>query len=132
MLLTDYLLKTRKEFGVLTDKDTIIKTIVSTDMSTQICHSYGVKQKEVLTGFKYIGELAEEFFKTGTNTFLLGFEESYGYLTSFVIRPSGTEQKMKIYFFAKGQDQKEATMKLTQLHTRLTRIIETIKESANV
>ena len=76
ILLLNYLFETwRKEKGNLEDKY-IVKTIVSSNMAMPICAKYKVEVKEVLTGFKYIGE------QIGLNSedFLLGYEESYGYL----------------------------------------------------
>ena len=58
----------------------VVKSIVSTNLATEICHRNHVQMYEVLTGFKYIGEVVKEQLKNGTGTFLLGFEESYGYL----------------------------------------------------
>ena len=79
-LLCEYILSSKKEKGALTDKSTIIKTIVTSDMSMAIAKNYGAKVVEVLTGFKYIAEKIAEFEKTGSNKYELGFEESYGYL----------------------------------------------------
>lgn len=65
----------------------IVKTIVSTDMANIICKKYGLEVKEVLTGFKFIGEqilFLEE--KNAKNRFLMGFEESCGYLTNTDVR----------------------------------------------
>ncbi len=87
VLLTHYIISSLKETGRLDNKGTIIKTIVSTDMIKPICEEFYVQVKEVLTGFKYIGELIRNFEETPeTNRFLLGFEESYGYLAGEFVR----------------------------------------------
>jgi phosphoglucomutase len=87
VLLTHYIISSLKETGRLDNKGTIIKTIVSTDMIKPICEEFDVQVKEVLTGFKYIGELIRNFEETPeTNKFLLGFEESYGYLAGEFVR----------------------------------------------
>lgn len=87
VLLTNYIISSLKEFGNLDNNGTIIKTIVSTDMIKPICKEFDVQVKEVLTGFKYIGELIRNFEEaTGDNKFLLGFEESYGYLAGDFVR----------------------------------------------
>lgn len=87
VLLTHYIISSLRETGNLDAKGTIIKTIVSTDMIKPICKKYDVQIKEVLTGFKYIGELIGNFEKApGNNKFLLGFEESYGYLAGNFVR----------------------------------------------
>ena len=87
VLLTHYIVSSLKDMNKLTPAGTIIKTIVSTDMVKPICKAYGVKLEEVLTGFKYIGELIKNFENTPEkNKFLLGFEESYGYLSGDFVR----------------------------------------------
>ncbi len=81
-LLVDYILSQKKEKGTLAENPIIIKSIVSSDMSTAVAESYGAEMKNVLTGFKYIGELMTELQEKGEeNRFELGFEESYGYLS---------------------------------------------------
>jgi len=87
VLLTNYIISSLRETGNLDSKGTIIKTIVSTDMIKPICKKFHVQIKEVLTGFKYIGELIGNFEKAPCNNkFLLGFEESYGYLAGDFVR----------------------------------------------
>ncbi len=87
VLLTHYIVSSLKDMNKLTPAGTIIKTIVSTDMVKPICKAYGVKLEEVLTGFKYIGELIKNFESNPSeNKFLLGFEESYGYLSGDFVR----------------------------------------------
>ena len=87
VLLTHYIVSSLKDMNKLTPAGTIIKTIVSTDMVKPICKDYGVKLEEVLTGFKYIGELIKNFESNPSeNKFLLGFEESYGYLSGDFVR----------------------------------------------
>ncbi len=81
-LLTDYILSQKKARGTLCDSPVIIKSIVSSDMATAVAQSYGAEVRNVLTGFKYIGELMTEMqLKGEADRFELGFEESYGYLS---------------------------------------------------
>lgn len=81
-LLVDYILSQKKAKGTLTENPIIIKSIVSSDMATAVAESYGAEVKNVLTGFKYIGELMTELQEKGeADRFELGFEESYGYLS---------------------------------------------------
>lgn len=81
-LLVDYILSQKKEKGTLAASPIIIKSIVSSDMSAAVAESYGAEVKNVLTGFKYIGELMTELQEKGeADRFELGFEESYGYLS---------------------------------------------------
>ena len=74
-ILLYYLLLRKKELGVSYKGSTVVKTIVTTDIVFDMAKDFGVKVKEVLTGFKYIGEAIEEF-----DGYLFGLEESYGYL----------------------------------------------------
>ena len=87
VLLADYLLSQKKEAGTLPQNPILVKTIVTTDLVKKICAEYGAKTEEVLTGFKYIGELISDLEKEGRkDDYLLGFEESYGYLTGTHVR----------------------------------------------
>lgn len=79
-LLVEYILRSKKEKGTLPANGVVIKTIVTTELAAAIAHSYGMEIMNVLTGFKYIGEKMTEFSETGEHTYLIGFEESYGYL----------------------------------------------------
>lgn len=87
VLLSEFILRNKKENGTLTDKGAIIKTIVTTSMIYPIAKDYNVHVHDVLTGFKYIGEMIKDFeTHDNYNEFLLGFEESYGYLSGTYAR----------------------------------------------
>lgn len=79
-MLTEYILSNLKSRGRLADDAYVVKTIVTTNLTKAICDNYGVEMKEVLTGFKFIGEKIKESEETGKGTYIFGFEESYGYL----------------------------------------------------
>ena len=79
-MLTEYILSSLKSRGELADDAYVVKTIVTTNLTQAICDNYGVEMKEVLTGFKFIGEKIKESEETGKGTYIFGFEESYGYL----------------------------------------------------
>ena len=79
-MLTEYILSNLKARGELADDAYVVKTIVTTNLTKAICDNYGVEMKEVLTGFKFIGEKIKESEETGKGTYIFGFEESYGYL----------------------------------------------------
>ncbi len=83
-LLVDYVLSSKNEQGVLRDNDYIVKTIVTTSLIEKIADNYEVTCYDVLTGFKFIGELMTQ--KEGKETFLVGGEESYGYLIGDLVR----------------------------------------------
>ena len=80
-LLLDYVIKARKITGTLPDGAYCVKSLVSTDMAYRIAQINGIKLHDVLTGFKFIGEVIKNYEADGKKDgFLLGFEESYGYL----------------------------------------------------
>ncbi len=84
-LLIDYILGSLKRLGKLSEKTTVIDTIVTSKMGAKIASSYGVKTISVLTGFKYIAEKIKEF-ETDGREFAFGYEESYGYLAGTFVR----------------------------------------------
>ena len=80
-LLLDYVIRERRVAGNLPEYAYCVKSIVSTDMAYKIANDNGVKLHDVLTGFKFIGEVVKGYEAEGkADGFLLGFEESYGYL----------------------------------------------------
>jgi phosphoglucomutase len=85
-VLLHYILSTRKNLGTLPTNGAIVKSIVTTELARAISHDYHVEMFETLTGFKFIGELIQQFEDTGSHTFLFGFEESYGYLSGTFVR----------------------------------------------
>jgi len=83
-LLVNYVLSAKKEQGDLRPDDYVVKTIVTTSLIADIAKQYGVTYYDTLTGFKYIGELITS--KNGQGRFLVGGEESYGYLVGELVR----------------------------------------------
>ncbi|MEC0175622.1 phospho-sugar mutase [Paenibacillus favisporus] len=79
-LMIYYLLSQLKEAGKLPSNGAVIKTIVTSEMGATIAEHFGAEVFNTLTGFKYIGEKMTQFEKTGSHTYLFGYEESYGYL----------------------------------------------------
>ena len=87
ILLMNYLLSTRQAKGTLPERPVAVKTIVTSKLAEKICAAYGCELKNVLTGFKYIGEqilLLEQ--KHEESRYVFGFEESYGYLAGTYVR----------------------------------------------
>ena len=107
-LLSEYILSSLKERGELPKDGYIVKTIVTTNLVKAICAAYGVEMKEVLTGFKFIGEKIKESEQTGVGTYLFGFEESYGYLKGTYARDKDAVvatmliAEMTLYYREKG------------------------------
>ena len=85
-VLLHYILSSLKKQGKLPGNGAAVKSIVSTSLANRICDSFGIKMYEVLTGFKFIGEKIQQFQDSGEHTFLFGFEESYGFLSSTFVR----------------------------------------------
>ncbi|MBO6016309.1 MAG: phospho-sugar mutase [Lachnospiraceae bacterium] len=80
MLIAEYLIREKTKNHTMPENPALVKTIVTTNMSDVLTKAYGVKQIEVLTGFKYIGEQIKLFEQTGSNNYVFGLEESYGCL----------------------------------------------------
>ena len=79
-LLTDYVIKGLKEKSRLADNACMIKTIVTSEFGADIARDCKVDVINILTGFKFIGDKMTKYEKDGSHTFVLGYEESYGYL----------------------------------------------------
>lgn len=77
-LLVKFVLEMKKE--QLNEKSTLVKTIVTSELGANIGRSYGLQVEETLTGFKYIGDKINKYEETGEKEFVIGYEESYGYL----------------------------------------------------
>lgn len=87
LLLLDYVLSARKAQGTLPRRAVAVKTIVTSDLAESICRDYGVELRDVLTGFKYIGEVIGHLESEGREgDFVFGFEESCGYLAGTHVR----------------------------------------------
>lgn len=87
VLLLDYICSQRSKHHKMPDNPIYIKTIVTTDMANKVAEHYGINHKDVLTGFKYIGEQILELEKKAQeSSYILGFEESYGYLSGGYVR----------------------------------------------
>ena len=87
LLLLDYLCAQKQRHGKMPKDPVLVKTIVTVDLAERIAEHYGVETRNVLTGFKYIGEQIGLLEKAGEERrYLFGFEESYGYLTGTYVR----------------------------------------------
>ncbi len=109
MLLLDYICQRRAAAGTMPDNPVMVKTIVTIDMAERIAARYGVRTINVLTGFKFIGEQIGLLEKQGrASSYIMGFEESYGYLTGSYVRDKDAVDgafmiaEMFAYYKAKG------------------------------
>jgi len=79
-LLIEYIATAYEETGTMPENPYVVKTIVTTELAAKICEAHNIRIFNVLTGFKFIGEVIKKLEVTGHDNYLLGFEESYGYL----------------------------------------------------
>lgn len=87
VLLLDYICAGRTEKGTMPEKPVAVKSIVSTPLADAVAKHYGVEMRNVLTGFKWIGDQIAHLEEAGeVERFLFGFEESYGYLAGSYVR----------------------------------------------
>lgn len=91
-LMVNYILAAKQATNQLPADGCIVKSIVSSEFATKVAANYGVETRNVLTGFKYIGEQIEQMETTGKGHFLFGFEESYGYLVKSFVRDKDAMQ----------------------------------------
>ena len=87
VMLTDYILSNRKANGTMPENPVVVKTIVTSKLIEKLCEKYGAELRNVLTGFKYIGEVILGLEQKGEeDRYMFGFEESYGYLAGTYVR----------------------------------------------
>ena len=115
ILMLDYIAKILTETGKMPVSPTVVTTIVSTDMVDPIAADFGIEVRRVLTGFKYIGDVIAELEEAGhPESYILGFEESYGYLSGGYVRDKDAVNgsmlicEMASYYKEKGLSLMEA------------------------
>lgn len=87
VLLLDYICKARIEKGTMPQNPVMVKSIVSTPLADVVAAHYGIECRNVLTGFKWIGDQIAQLEAAGeVERFVFGFEESYGYLAGSYVR----------------------------------------------
>ncbi len=121
-LMVDYLLKAYEKQGTLPENGAILKSIVSSEMPAVIAKSYGVETQNVLTGFKFIAERIKEYETTNANSFLFGFEESYGFLVKPFVRDKDAIQaliliaELAAYYKEQGKTTYDGLQELFEEH----------------
>lgn len=119
-LMLDYIIKGLKNKDKLPRDGAIVKSLVSSELPTEIAQRYNIESFDVLTGFKYIADLIEQFEQSGSHTFLFGFEESYGYLAQPFVRDKDAIQalllsaEMAAYHKENGDTLYDALLRLFQ------------------
>ena len=95
-IMAKYILEAHKNAGTLPENAALCKSIVSTDLVTKIAESYGATMFNVLTGFKFIAEKIQEFEERHNHTYMMGFEESFGYLIKPFVRDKDAIQAVLV------------------------------------
>ena len=95
-IMAKYILEAHKNAGTLPENAALCKSIVSTDLVTKIAESYGATMFNVLTGFKFIAENIQEFEEKHNHTYMMGFEESFGYLIKPFVRDKDAIQAVLV------------------------------------
>ena len=123
VLLLDYICRKRLENGTMPQNPVAVTTIVSTDMADKVAKEYGVELRRVLTGFKFIGEQIAMLEKEGhPERFILGFEESCGYLSGTHVRDKDAVNasmlccEMTAWYRARGKTLAQAMDALYRKH----------------
>lgn len=123
VLLLDYICSQREKHGTMPPDPVMIKSIVTTDLAEQVAAGYGVRTVNVLTGFKFIGEQILKMEKLGkADSFVFGFEESYGYLSGAYVRDKdGVDASLLIcemfcYYASRGVSLTERLAQIYEKH----------------
>ena len=130
-LLCEFILGKMHAEGSIENGDTVIKTIVTTELVRKIAENYGVKLCEVLTGFKFIGEKIKEF-ESADDKFVFGLEESYGYLKGTYARDKDAVVaamlicEMAADYFAQGISVYDGLQKLYEKYGYTKEILKTV------
>ena len=95
-IMAKYILEAHKNAGTLPENAALCKSIVSTELVTKIAESYGATMFNVLTGFKFIAEKIQEFEEKHNHTYMMGFEESFGYLIKPFVRDKDAIQAVLV------------------------------------
>ena len=119
-LLLDFVLRQKR--AQLDERSIVIKSIVTSDLGAEIAKNYGVKMLETLTGFKFIGQKMTQFQLSGSHEFIMGYEESYGYLVGGHARDKDAVvaamliAEMAAYYKAQGKTLSDALEGLYQAY----------------
>ena len=117
-LLIEYIASAYEETGTMPENPYVVKTIVTTELAAKVCEAHNIRIFNVLTGFKFIGEVIKKLEVTGHDNFLLGFEESYGYLKGTYARDKDAVvatmliSEMAAYYRGRGMTLSDALDKL--------------------
>lgn len=108
VLLLDYIITARKRAGTLPENAAAVKTIVTTEMAREVAQQNGVHIDDTFTGFKFMAEKIAEYEKAGSYSYIMAYEESYGYMIGDYVRDKDAVTasmllaEMAAYYFEKG------------------------------
>lgn len=108
VLLLDYIITARKRAGTLPENAAAVKTIVTTEMAREVAQQNGVHIDDTFTGFKFMAEKIAEYEKAGSYSYIMAYEESYGYMIGDYVRDKDAVTasmllaEMAAYYFGKG------------------------------
>ncbi|MBQ7822385.1 MAG: phospho-sugar mutase [Clostridia bacterium] len=117
-LLIEYLATAYEETNTMPENPYVVKTIVTTELAAEVCKAHNIRIFNVLTGFKFIGEVIKNLEVTGHDSYVLGFEESYGYLKGTYARDKDAVvatmliAEMAAYYRGRGMTLSDALDKL--------------------
>ncbi len=130
-LLLEYICRIRTEKGNMPKNPVAVKSIVSTELAATIAKKYGVELRDVLTGFKFIGEQIALLEKAGeSERFIFGFEESYGYLAGTYVRDKDAVVasmlicEMAAYYKTKGKSLLDVRNEMYDTYGRYLNVIQ--------
>ncbi len=130
-LLLEYICKIRVDKGIMPQNPVAVKSIVSTELAAAIAAKYGVELRDVLTGFKFIGEQIALLEKDGeSERFIFGFEESYGYLAGTYVRDKDAVVasmlicEMAAYYKTKGKTLLDVRREMYDTYGRYVNFIQ--------
>ncbi len=134
VLLTEYLLSRRVELGNLPENPVIVKSFVTTNLVDKVAEKYGATAENLLTGFKYIGELVTELENKGeADRFIAGMEESYGYLSGIHARDKDAVVasvlicEMAAYYKSKGKSLYEVMQDIYAEHGLYLNVVDSFE-----
>lgn len=115
-LLVHYLINEKEKREELASNAAVLKTIVTSELGSEIARAHGLTSIDTLTGFKYISEKIKEFETTGEHKFLIGYEESYGYLIGDFVRDKDAVQTCLIIAEAAAHHKRNGMTLIDVLH----------------
>ncbi len=122
VLLLDYIINARRRAGTLPENAAVLKTIVTTEMARKVAQDNGVHIEDTFTGFKFMAEKLADYDKAGSYSYIMAYEESYGYMIGNYVRDKDAVTasmllaEMAAYYYGRGQSLLDALEDLYAKH----------------